>query len=90
MPCGDMCKESVHQPTGTVISRRVGRGEAGRRGVFLWVHWFLTLLCWLMVYNGLQACTFVDLLKVDTGVPRDCLLAVMDDRVGWRKRAMGS
>ena len=38
---------------------------------------------------GGQACTFVDLLEADTGVPRDCLLAVMDDRVGWRKRAMG-
>ena len=36
-----------------------------------------------------QARTFVDLLEADTGVPRDCLLAVMDDRVGWRKRAMG-
>ena len=22
-------------------------------------------------------------------VPRDCLLAAMDDRVGWRRRAMG-
>ena len=32
---------------------------------------------------------FVDLLEADTGVPRDCLLAAMDDRVGWRKRAMG-
>ena len=32
---------------------------------------------------------FVDLLEADTGVPRDCLPAVMDDRVGWRKRAMG-
>ena len=38
---------------------------------------------------GGQACTFVDLLEADTGVPRDCLPAVMDDRVGWRKRAMG-
>ena len=27
--------------------------------------------------------------RPDTGVPRDCLPAVMDDRVGWRKRAMG-
>ena len=25
----------------------------------------------------------------DTGVPRDCLPAAMDDMVGWRKRAMG-
>ena len=33
--------------------------------------------------------TFVELLEADTGVPRDCLLAVMDDRVGLRKRAMG-
>ena len=37
---------------------------------------------------GGQARTFVDLLEADTGVPRDCLPAVMDDRVGWRKRAM--
>ena len=27
--------------------------------------------------------------EVDTGDPRDCLLAAMDDRVGWRKRAIG-
>ena len=33
--------------------------------------------------------TLVDLLEADTGVPRDCLPAAMDDRVGWRKRAMG-
>ena len=33
---------------------------------------------------------FVDLLEADTGVPRDCLPAAMDDRIGWRKRAMGS
>ena len=38
---------------------------------------------------GGQAGTFVDLLEADTGVPRDCLPAAMDDRVGWRKRAMG-
>ena len=31
----------------------------------------------------------VDLLEADTGVPRDCLPAAMDDRVGWRKKAMG-
>ena len=37
-----------------------------------------------------QARLFVDLLEADTGVPRDCLPAAMDDRVGWRKRAMGS
>ena len=36
-----------------------------------------------------QACTFVDLLEADTGVPRDYLPAAMDDRVGWRKRATG-
>ena len=36
-----------------------------------------------------QIRTFVDLLDADTGVPRDCLPAVMDDRVGWRKKAMG-
>ena len=38
---------------------------------------------------GRQARTFVDLLEVDTWVPRDSLLAAMDDRDGWRKRAMG-
>ena len=32
---------------------------------------------------------FVDVLEADTGVPGDCLPAAMDDRVGWRKRAMG-
>ena len=32
---------------------------------------------------GGQARTFVDLLEADTGVPRDCLPAAMDDRVGW-------
>ena len=37
---------------------------------------------------GGQAGTVVDLLEADTGVPRDCLPAVMDDRVGWRKRAV--
>ena len=37
---------------------------------------------------GGQARTFVDLLEVDTRVPRDCLPAAMDDRVGWRKRVM--
>ena len=36
---------------------------------------------------GEQARTFVDLLEADTGVPRDCFPAAMDDRVGWRKRA---
>ena len=36
-----------------------------------------------------QADTFVGLLEVDTSVPRDCLPAAMDDRVGWRMRAMG-
>ena len=36
-----------------------------------------------------QAYTFVDLLEADTGVPRDCLLAMMIDRYGWRERAMG-
>ena len=38
---------------------------------------------------GGQAATVVDLLEADTGVPRDCLPAVIDDRVGWRERAMG-
>ena len=31
----------------------------------------------------------VDLLEADTRVPRDCLPAATDDRVGLRKRAMG-
>ena len=31
---------------------------------------------------------FVDPLKADTWLPRDCLPAAMVDRVGWRKRAM--
>ena len=43
---------------------------------------------WQKEHQG-QACTFVDLLEADSGVPRDCLQAAMDDRVGWRKRAMG-
>ena len=38
---------------------------------------------------GGQARTFVDLLETDTEVPRDCLPATMDDKVGWRKRAIG-
>ena len=37
---------------------------------------------------GGQACSFVDPLETDTGVPRDCLPTAMGDRVGWRKRAM--
>ena len=37
-----------------------------------------------------QAHTFVDVLEVDTGVPREHLPAAMDDRVGSRKKAMGS
>ena len=36
-----------------------------------------------------QARAFIDLPEADTRVPRDCLLAAMDDRVGWTKRAMG-
>ena len=39
---------------------------------------------------GGQARTFVDQLEADTGVPSDCLPAAMDDRVGWRKRVVGS
>ena len=39
--------------------------------------------------KGASEDRLVDLLEVDTGVPRDCLPAVMDDRVGWRKRIMG-
>ena len=38
---------------------------------------------------GGQPRTFVDLLEADTGVPRDCLSTAMDDRVGWRERAVG-
>ena len=38
---------------------------------------------------GRQARTVVDLLEADTGFPRDCLRAAMDDRVGWRKGARG-
>ena len=38
---------------------------------------------------GGQARTIVDLLEADTGVPRDCLLAAMDDGFGWKKTAMG-
>ena len=38
---------------------------------------------------GGQARTFVDLLEADTEVPRDYLPAKMEDRVGWRKKAMG-
>ena len=38
---------------------------------------------------GGQARTFVDMLEADTGVPRDCLPAAIDDRVDWRKKAMG-
>ena len=37
---------------------------------------------------GGQARKFVDLLEADTVVARDCLLAVMVDMIGWRKRAM--
>ena len=37
---------------------------------------------------GGRARTIVDLLEADTGVPRDCLPAAMDDRDGWRNRAM--
>ena len=36
-----------------------------------------------------QARTFVDVLEVDTGVPKDYLPTAMDDRVGWRNRAIG-
>ena len=32
--------------------------------------------------SEVQARTFVDVLDVDTGVPRDCLPAAIDDRVG--------
>ena len=38
---------------------------------------------------GGHARTFASLLEADIGVPRDCLLASMGDRVGWRKRPMG-
>ena len=50
------------------------------------------LVLWKPKYGkrnvGGQAGTFVGLLEADTGVPRDCLPAAMDDRVGWRKRAI--
>ena len=36
-----------------------------------------------------QARTFVDVLEEDTGVSRHCFSAAMDDRVGWREKAMG-
>ena len=36
-----------------------------------------------------QARTFVNLLDVDTRVPKGCLPAAMGDRVGWRKTAIG-
>ena len=38
---------------------------------------------------GVQARTFVDLLEADTGIPRDCLPAAIDNRVGWRKSRGG-
>ena len=38
---------------------------------------------------GGQAGTAVDLLEADTEVPRDCLPAAMDDRVGRRTGAVG-
>ena len=39
---------------------------------------------------GGQACVLVDLLEEDPGVLRDCLLAALNDRVGWRKGQGGS
>ena len=38
---------------------------------------------------GVQARTLIDVLEGNTWVPTDCLPAVMDDRVGWKKEAMG-
>ena len=38
---------------------------------------------------GGQTHTYVGLLEADTGVPRDCLRAAMDDRVGWGKKTIG-
>ena len=35
---------------------------------------------------GGQACKFVDLLEADTGVPRDCLPAAMDDRLAGERK----
>ena len=43
---------------------------------------------WQKEHRRTGSLIFVDLLEVDTGVPRDCLPAAMDDRVGWRKRAV--
>ena len=54
----------------------------------LLVIWFCGTEVWKKEHQR-TGCTFVDLLEADTGVPRDCLPAAMDDRVGWRKRAMG-
>ena len=62
---------------------------AGGVKMKLLVIWFLWELKHGKMSVWRQARTFVDLLEADTGVPRDCLPAVMDDRVGWRKRAMG-
>ena len=52
----------------------------------------IDLVLWELKHGkniGGQAHTFVDLLEADIGVLRDCLPAVMDDRAGRRKRAMG-
>ena len=38
---------------------------------------------------GRQARTLVDMLEAKNGVPRDCLPAAMDDRVGWNKESHG-
>ena len=38
---------------------------------------------------GRQAHTFVVLLKADTGVPRDCLPAVMDDWLAGKREPWG-
>ena len=38
---------------------------------------------------GRQDRTFVDLLEADTGVPRNCSTATMDDRVCCKKKDMG-
>ena len=41
-------------------------------------------------FAGIKAWQNEFLLEADTRIPRDCLLTVMADRVGWRKKAIGA